>query len=191
MNKNEIGNLIKRIGTMRNSYMTEQAALEWAKILAPMDYQKANDLVSYYIQNTDECPTIAEFIREYDRYGKQTTKYIEDKKETETKCWVCMDKGYLFYYEEHNGNRYEYVAYCDHCPEGQKNKYDGSALPEHLKNKYWTPPISKIFDPDIIERKNREKYQDQAPVNQKMVEKARKELSNSLGAKYYTANQIV
>lgn len=74
------------------------------------------------------------------------------------RCWVCMDKGYVFYYQVNNGNRYEYVAYCDRCDSGQEVKYDGRSLPRE-RNPYYTPSISQILDADEIAVKNKEKYE--------------------------------
>jgi len=75
------------------------------------------------------------------------------------KCWVCMDRGHVFYWQKWNGLSYEYAAYCDKCEAGRKQCYDGRNLEKsYLRNPYFTPPISQVVDADEIARKNKEEY---------------------------------
>jgi len=181
VNKIEITKLVERIGTMRNSFMNQQNVSEWSRILASLDYNKANELVTYFLRNADECPTIAAYLREYDKSGN-ATKYVGDRKHGEPKCWVCMDRGYVFYWQRWGKNDYEYVAYCDLCDAGQKVFYDGRSLPKKGdRNPYVTPPVSQMsFDTKEIAKNNRERYENDHKMPDRKVDI--KEIKGKIGA---------
>lgn len=75
-------------------------------------------------------------------------------------CWVCLDKGFVIYKETINKLTYDYVAYCDRCEEGSKQRYDerDNEVPIIGRTYYCTPKISEVAIVNKIIAYNKSKY---------------------------------
>lgn len=66
-------------------------------------------------------------------------------------CFVCMDKGFVFYRKNVDGISYEYATYCI-CEAGLKYKYNGRNCEK--PSDYYVPCISEILNPTELARQN-------------------------------------
>jgi len=174
MTKTEATKIMGRLATLQYANFSQaNIAEEWWKNLFNLDYMVAEDATSLIIQAESRVPSIAEFLNWYYKVVRMNSVKPTHKG---IQCWVCMDKGTIFYHEKRFGNMYEFVAYCDRCEYGQSKKYDGAE--EKDKNKWYTPAISEIFNCDEIAAKNKEKHEQ--PFRQPEIKEKIRQYSESI-----------
>lgn len=60
------------------------------------------------------------------------------------KCFICLDRGFIFYRKKVGELEGEYVAHCT-CKAGKDYAYDGSQCKKQ-KSQYYTPGVDEILD---------------------------------------------
>ena len=168
MTKAETEKIMARLMAMKyHQFGNSAVSQEWTRALGDLEHVEADAVATFFIETSKECPTINEFREMYKKNRRQ--RYKESYDGT-VKCWVCMDKGYFLYKEKVMGNMYEYVAYCDRCDAGPKQKYIGTQI-QGDKNPYYTPAVSKLFDVNRIIEENKAKDRQNRRVKPAQVTK--------------------
>lgn len=151
-----------------DSWMMYLEELEFDAAMAAVNHLKRN---GYNDSNgnkvTEWMPNIPTFATLYKMFRKE-----DEKIENRYFCWVCLDKGVMFYCHEEAGNKYFYPLYCDSCEKGNSQKTGKEDA------------ISKFFNPSdlVMQNKKSKREIDQRGID--LVKKMIGNIANEKKARY-------
>jgi hypothetical protein len=124
----------------------------YRRLFLRYDNNRFAEIIDDLLMTHKFCPKPPEIIEMWQaKYGEQLKHKQYLQNETgEIKCWVCVDKGYVYIKDDTHGFDY----YCDQCQAGRQWKYDGQARTKN-PSPYVVDPVSKYLPPSKLIEKNK------------------------------------
>lgn len=133
---------LKYIEELQNFYgqKLSQTELEvWYDNLKTMTMQRFNLILSEIYKTSKFMPKLADILQVHNQIPYTAT---QPEKKMTGHCEKCNDTGYVTYYKDIDGMKYQYAAVCD-C--GRQSRYDGTkCIDQRNKSDYYIPIAQEI-----------------------------------------------
>lgn len=133
---------LKYIEELQNFYgqKLSQTELEvWYDNLKTMTMQRFNLILSEIYKTSKFMPKLADILQVHNQIPYTAT---QPEKKMTGHCEKCNDTGYVTYYKDIDGMKYQYAAVCD-C--GRQKTYNGrECIDPKNKSDYFIPTANEI-----------------------------------------------
>ena len=130
------------IQELQNFYGQELSAMEmniWYENLKFMSVKRFNMILGEIYKTNKFMPKLAEILQIHNQIPYTAT---QQPVKVKGHCEKCNDTGYVTYFKDIDGMKYQYAAVCD-C--GRQNRYDGiDCVDPKNKSNYYIPTAQEI-----------------------------------------------
>lgn len=120
----------------------------WFEKLKYYTQEKYERAISNQCEVSRYMPTLSQILEVIPKSNGETRETIP--------CDICKGTGYITYWKEENGQKYQYVCLCV-CKNAEDKHYNGMAIndKEH-RNPYYIKTAQEVFGDKVLEKKSSE-----------------------------------